>query len=609
MPDSEQSIHNGALVLYRGRPARVVRAGERVEIDLGSESQRVRAKDVVILHPGPLESLNELVPMPGDMHTAWEILAGSETTLEELAELAFGRSSPAGAWAAWQFVSDGLYFSGTPERIHVASAEELAARQSLRRGREAGERAWRDFLARAAQSGFEAGDERYLSDVEQLAWGKTDRSRVLRDLGRSETPENAHALLLAVGRWDETVNPHPRRLGLPLLPPDLPIPGLPDEERLDLTHLPAYAIDDEGNETPDDAISLEGERVWVHIADVAALVPPVSPLDVEARSRVETLHLPEGHIHLFPQEMTHVLGLGLQEISPALSFGIDLDLSGGITHVEVKPSWVRVSRLTYAQATEMMAQNPVLAGLERRMDLRRSRRIEAGAIDIDLPEVTIKVAETGEISIRPVLPLRGRQMVEEAMILAGEAVGVFAREHGVPLLFSVQEPPESVPPHETLSEMFAMRRVMRRSQYRVTPGAHHGLGLSHYTQATSPLRRYLDLVTHQQLRATLRGERPLDESELLERIGMVEALIPALRQAEQNSEKHWTLVYLRRQPDWVGEAILVDRRGALGTWLVPDLALEGRASAPATLELDSRLPVRVQGIDLPNLGFSFKIEW
>jgi len=195
------------------------------------------------------------------------------------------------------------------------------------------------------------------------------------------------------------------------------------------------------------------------------------------------------------------------------------------------------------------------------------------------------------------------------MILAGEAAGVFAGEQGIPLLYSVQEAPDSVPPHETLSEMFAMRRVMRRSQYRVAPGAHHGLGLPHYTQATSPLRRYLDLVTHQQLRAALRKAQPLGESDLLERIGMVEALIPALRQAEQNSEKHWTLVYLRRHPDWVGEAVLVDRRGAQGTWLIPDLALEGRASAPATVDLDSRLPVRVHGIDLPALSHSLNILW
>ncbi len=155
--------------------------------------------------------------------------------------------------------------------------------------------------------------------------------------------------------------------------------------------------------------------------------------------------------------------------------------------------------------------------------------------------------------------------------------------------------------------MFAMRRMLRRSQYRVTPGAHSGLGLPHYTQSTSPLRRYLDLVVHQQLRAVIRGEGVLTEGDLLERIGMVEAAIPALRQAEVASEKHWTLVYVLRRPAWQGQAVLVERRGTQGIWLVPELALEARASIPAGAELDAVFPVQIQGIDLPKLEFAIKI--
>ncbi len=416
MPDTQNTLQTGALVLYRGRPARVARMGDRLEIDLGGETQRVRPKDVQLLHPGPLGGVAELQPIPGEMRAAWEILAGGETTLAEIAELAYGKFSPAAAWAAWQFVSDGLYFTGTPDRLQAASEAELSERSAARAAHAAEERAWQDFLTRAAHGDWQPTDDHYLSEVEQLAWGKTNRSHVLRELGHAETPESAHALLLAAGRWDERVNPHPRRLGVPLLPPNLPVPGLPDEARLDLTHLPAYAIDDEGNETPDDALSLDGERIWVHIADVSALVTPGSPLDLEARGRAETLHLPEGHIHLFPVEMTRILGLGLQPVSPAMSFGIDLDAEGGITDVQISPSWVRVSRLSYAQATEMLASDPTLAGLETLMNVRRRRRIEAGAIDIDLPEVNVKVDETGEIHIFPTLPLRGRRVVEEAMI-------------------------------------------------------------------------------------------------------------------------------------------------------------------------------------------------
>ena len=79
MPSTDLLIPSGALVLYHGKPARVANAGERLELELGGETQRVRPKDVVLLHPGPLNSLAELVPLGGEMRAAWEILAGGTT--------------------------------------------------------------------------------------------------------------------------------------------------------------------------------------------------------------------------------------------------------------------------------------------------------------------------------------------------------------------------------------------------------------------------------------------------------------------------------------------------------------------------------------------------
>ena len=72
------------------------------------------------------------------------------------------------------------------------------------------------------------------------------------------------------------------------------------EPRRDLTHLPAFAIDDEENQDPDDAVSLDGERLWVHVADVAALVAPDSEADLEARGRGANLYLPERIVNMLP---------------------------------------------------------------------------------------------------------------------------------------------------------------------------------------------------------------------------------------------------------------------------------------------------------------------
>lgn len=595
----------GALVLYRSRPARVIHSAERLEIDLGGEHMRVRPKDVQLLHPGPLASLSELVAIPGEMRAAWEILAGGITQIAELSELAFGRYSPATAWAAWQFVEDGLYFTGTPESIQAASPEQVKQREEERESQAGEERKFKAFIDRARAAIYCEDDTRYYREIEQLAFGSITRSKALRELDRAETPENAHALLLELGAWDTFTNPHPRRLGVPLESPALATGDLPEEKRLDLTGLEAYAIDDRGNETPDDALSLEGNRVWVHVADPAALATVSSPLDEEARSRVETLHLPEGHIHLFPPEMAARYGLGMQPVSPALSIGIDLAEDGAVANVEIVPSWVKVKRVAYEDALHWMGEPP-LSRLEATANLRRSRREAAGAINIDLPEVNIRLGRDGKVVIEPVLTLRSRVLVEECMILAGEAVARYAFDRNIPLPFSTQDAPESCLPYQSLSGMFAMRRLLRRSQYRASPAPHSGLGLPYYVQATSPLRRYLDLVVHQQLRAYLKGETLLGESEILERIGQVEAAIGGLRQAEILSEKHWTLVYLLQNPGWKGRAVLVDRRGHTGIFLIPSLGLETRLNLPTSIPLDSEMLLEVASVDLAQLGVYFR---
>ena len=410
-----------SLVLYKSRPARVTQAGERLEIELeAGKTLKVRPKDVVLLHPGPLHHLGELQAPAGEVHTAWELLAGSTTSLAELAELAYGGYTPAAAWAAWQLVAEGLYFRGTPETVDACSAEEVARKLTAREAKAVEEEAWAGFAARLRSGQVGPEDARYLQEVEALALGGRSTSRVLRELGRAEQPEKAHALLLRLTYWDHTVDPHPRRLGLHTVPPTVQLPNLPDEKRADLTHLPAFAIDDEGSRDPDDALSLEGNRLWVHIADVAALIPLESAADFEARARGANLYLPEGTVPMLPPEVTQRLGLGLTEVSPALSFGLDLGAPDDIVGVEVVPSWVRVTRLTYDEVDTRLDEEP-FKRLHRLAQDYEARRRDHGAISIELPEIKVFV-QAGQVMLRPLPPLKSRALVQEAIELNRQAL-------------------------------------------------------------------------------------------------------------------------------------------------------------------------------------------
>ena len=599
----------GSLVAFKGHPARVVQIGPRLVVQTAAgQSVKVRPKDVLLLHPGPVDALPEAAsPEEALLAEAWEVLQGETVSLAELAELLYGAFTPKSAWAIWQAVRDGLYFTGTPEAVQARPPDEVTAERQARAARAARERAWEDFLQRARHDEVDpARDRAFLQEVMVLARGQTEHSRLLRTLGHRETPQNAHRLLLRWGVWSPRENPYPYRLGIARAAPDLPLPDLPAEPRRDLTHLPAWAIDDEGSRDPDDALSLEGRRLWVHVADVAALVPPDSPADDEARARGASVYLPEAVIPMLPEAARERLALGLQPVSPALSIGIDLSPEGEIQQVEITPSWVRVTRLTYAQADALLESEASLQALEALLAPFAARRRQAGAVELTLPEVKV-IVEEGEIRLRPILPLRSRRLVREAMLAAGEAVARYGLAQGIPLPFTTQDPPaplDDIPPG--LAGMFARRKTLRRSAYHATPGPHHGLGLPLYVQATSPLRRYLDLVVHQQLRAAWRHAETLDAQEVLERVGAAEAVAGAVRQAERLSRRHWLLVYLLEHPHWQGEAVLVDRHSPWGTFLLPDLGITTRVHLSADLPLNARVTLQLDKVLLANLEARFR---
>jgi exoribonuclease-2 len=599
----------GNLVLYKQTAARILETSpKRITIELADgEKLRVRPKDVTLLHPGPVDNLSQIEEQKEfseDLLAAWELLAGSETNLRELVELAYGSFTPSTTWSVWKIIADGLYFSGDPERISVSSLEQVQQEKAKREAREEEQRKWAEFIRRIDAREIIEDDHQYLQEVEALALGEQNQSQVLRALGREQTPENAHDLLLNVGFWTPSVNPYPVRSGLKTKSADGDVPPVAEEPRRDLTHLLALAIDDEGNVDPDDAVSWDNGRMWVHIADVAALVMPGDPLDLEARDRGSNLYLPEETVSMLPVEVTQRLGLGLEEISTALSFGFRLDGDGRIEDVEIVPSWIHVTRWSYEEAEKHLSE-PVPAKLLEMAKTYGKRRREKGAIEIDLPEVRVKVQD-GEVIIIPIKSLQSRELVREAMLMAGEAVAIYAEAHQIPIPYTIQEPPSTpLPEGNSLAEMFASRKLLKPSRQSITSGAHSGLGMEQYAQVTSPLRRYLDLVIHQQLRAHLANQALLTEQEITERIGATAALQRDLRRTERLSRLHWTNVYLMQHPDWHGEGIIVEVHGRRYVTILPELDLDTDLYLPGEHQLNNSLLLKLLEVNLAYLTTRF----
>ncbi|MCK5845503.1 MAG: RNB domain-containing ribonuclease, partial [Victivallales bacterium] len=325
------NIRNGALALYKQTPALVAAVCEKIELTFpDGKSKKVRPKDITILHPGPVASLKSMVDagIDVDLDEAWELLQGETATLADLTELLLGETTPENIWTIFREVRASDCFAITDNEITPISQEEVEAKRTKKLEREKNESEWREHVERLRSGSWDERDVPRLKELERYVCALSSTNKTLKELKIPSTPEKAHELLMKLGVWNEYVNPHPIRAGQPLTNPEIPTTSIPDEERVDLTALASFAVDDDGCRDPDDAFSIDGDILWLHIADPAVVATPDSPMDLEARDRGSNAYLPAKMVTMLPDEVTRRFGLGLDETTPAISFQITIDDDG-----------------------------------------------------------------------------------------------------------------------------------------------------------------------------------------------------------------------------------------------------------------------------------------
>ena len=452
----------------------------------------------------------------------------------------------------------------------------------------------------------------------------------LANLGRKSTPESARSLLIGAGIWDIHTNLDVIRLRIPTsfdaeleqFASDLevnPPVDLDAESRRDLTHLPAFAIDEASTREIDDALSVEilvdaekeggpmhtRQILWVHIADPSRYVELGSPLDKEARRRLSSLYLPTGTVPMFPMNLAAgPLSLTPDEISCALSVGMMLDANGGIDESVppiITPSTVKTTRLTYEQVDKML--DPfAMAGdksngmdniedLEatldalRRLDWASEQRLQwrkdGGSLEsigpYELPDMQVKARPSTDEPDGWAVDIVARErytasrIVTELMLAANEAIAMFGEANAIPMPYRCQdmddvsdEEIESTP--EGPCRAWLAIRSTTKSQISPTPRPHAGLGLDVYVQATSPVRRYADLALHHQIKAHLRGdELPFpDGMEGEDGVKRASAILrlaqdggDVSRQLERPANDYWLREFLRRRGTSPTEALVL----------------------------------------------------
>ena len=586
--------------------------------------QKVREKDLVVLHEGPVSSLEKLLSfsdekMNNQIEEVYELLQSDSTTenqplsFEEISEYARNAFAADESWAFYSALLNDVHFALSTEDFKNGkivfiprSQEEIKQINQKKYEKEHESEIKAAFFERLKSRKLDLpSDAKYMGEVEAFALCKTEKSKVLAEAKIPQTVEKAHQLLIETGIWDITKNPYPTRYGFSFDSAREQLGKMPQEERLVLNDV-AYAIDGENSTDPDDAVSFDGKYLWVHVADPASSVEPDSSIDIAARDRGTTLYIPEGASRMLCESCLEDYALGLKNPSNALSFRIQLDEESQIVDCDVFKTSINVKRLTYAQAEQQKdsSELKVFFELARKNKIRREKN---GAVTIQMPEVNIFVDKnTKKVTVEPDVKYESNEMVAECMILAGEAVARFAFKNQIPFPFVSQEKPDfpdNIP--QGWAGNFAKIKCMRKRSVGITPAPHAGLGVSFYSQVTSPLRRYGDLIAHQQLRAFIDKRHLLGKDEMLERVAAGDAASIAAKKASRFSDTHWKLVYLLQNPDNEYEGFCIDKRGNDALFLIPQLDMQTTMKNCMQIGLNESKMLKIKKVDIPTQTADF----
>jgi exoribonuclease-2 len=554
-----------------------------------------RPRQALVEYLTEIDILREDLASQVDVPGLWELVheEKDQVPLKDLAELQFGSEAAIDHQAA---VLRALFY----ERLHFRlsggdyaplSAEKLEQKQ-VQQEREA---AHREEVDQAVE---------YLRSIKASKAGQPDQPpspelvKILTELLvlEDEAPQAKKAkeivslseiggkrqlfkMLIRLG----AIPPH---ANLPLMKEGLPVvfePRLEESarkispavalgpDRRDLSDLYTFTIDGLYTTDFDDALSFEpdeggGGTLGVHITDAASLLQSGDDLDLEAMERATTLYMPDTRIPMLPPELSEdALSLRQDESRPGISCLVQVDAQGNVVDYEFVRSILKVhKRLTYDEADEMLQNGDArLKGLLAACDALRRKRGEAGAYFLPLPEVLVGVDEAFQVRVR-LLNRDGqsREMVAETAILANTLVGRYLEDQGVTGLYRTQaeprEPIEEGDPDDLFLH-FKQRRLLNPVEITTKPGKHSSLGVEYYTHATSPIRRYLDLVMQRQLAAVLAGKPPAYSQRELEEMAMcVQPNVRRAMRVRQARQRYWLLKWLDERRDEKHPALVME---------------------------------------------------
>ncbi len=563
-----------------------------------------------------------------DLSDLWELVVEEDEIwdLNELTELYYNHTPTSEQMSAFLvaletsvlFDAEGRRFRAV-DRSEVSHRLEMVARDKEREAEREAFLKWLEFQG--------TGKDDWINRLKDIAiYGEQSKYAhwLERMAGETISARKAFDRLVAEGVWDQHAFVELMREDIPLNFPDLLIKEANAIQamyksdlfanRQDLTDTDTVTIDDASTTDMDDAISVQfredgSYQIGVHITDASALIPAHSTLDEEARNRGASLYFPEAKYPMLPPILSENLGsLIPHENRLAVSLLWDVGSDGAMETPTWTLSVIRCcEKLSYDEADEILddATHPRHAILSALFDAAESlliQRVEAGAIAVDQIDRRVNISTDGTVNIKiKKRDSKADLLVSELMVKANVEAAKLCVEQNAPAIFRVQDAPDLSDIEPTESEQLHRYQTltrMRAAAISLQPGLHGGLGVEPYCQTTSPLRRFIDLVSQRQLVAIIDNRSlPYSVDDLTTLCPYIEERLRLINRLEQRRERYWIFHHLSQYRGQTFDALVLNTWDHRARIEILDYALQVDMRLSRQISAGKRISVRLTRVD------------